>query len=57
MGRPKSEMARIHAKNVKKAKALVKDYNEKKISFKDLSARAKHFLKKQAKAAMTKAAA
>lgn len=56
MGRPKTEMAKIHAKNVKKAKALVKSYNEKKISFKELSARAKHFLKKQQKAAVTKAA-
>ena len=49
MGKPKTEMKKIHAKNAKKAKATVKKYVEKKITYKDLNAKAKHFLKKQAK--------
>lgn len=56
MGRPKAEMARVHSKNVKKAKEMVKSYHEKKISYKELSARAKHFLAKQVKAQKTNAA-
>lgn len=50
MGRPKSEMALVHSRNVKKAKEMVKSFNDKKISYKELSAKAKHFLEKQFKA-------
>ena len=53
MGRPKSEMARVHSRNIKKAKEVVKAYNEKKISYKDLSALAKKMIEKQVKAKKT----
>jgi len=46
MGRPKRELKQIHRKKVKKAKAKVKLYRQKEISYEKLTEKAKHFLRK-----------
>ncbi|MBN3040286.1 MAG: hypothetical protein JW867_04095 [Candidatus Omnitrophica bacterium] len=46
MGRPKKELKKIHKRKVKKAKAKLKSLKNSEISYKDLTSRAKHFLKK-----------
>jgi len=51
MGRPKCELKKIHKKRVKKSKAKLKLYSKGELSFKNLTEHAKHFLKKQKKAA------
>jgi hypothetical protein len=47
MGRPKKEMAKIHAKNTRKAKEQVKEMQDGKRPFNKLSARALNQLAKQ----------
>ena len=47
MGRPKKEMAKVHAKNTRKAKDQVKEMQEGKRPYNKLSARALLQLDKQ----------
>jgi len=49
MGRSKKELKKIHKRKVKKAKQKVKLLTKNQLSYKDLSLRAKHFLRKSQK--------
>jgi len=46
MGRPKKELKIIHKRKVRKAKEKVRLYSKGEISCKDLTQKAKHFLRK-----------
>ncbi len=49
MGRPKSELKKIHRRKIKKAKKKVKNHLDKDSPCEPLTQLAKHFLKKQNK--------
>jgi hypothetical protein len=57
MGKQKNQMRKIHGRNVRIAKAKVKKFREKKITFKALGIPAQCFLEKQTRTKKTAASA